>query len=78
MNAWRLSEINSRYSALNRRFQMGLGQQIKDKKLAALRNVRADFIAIAGGDPWLPADLLPADWAFFEARRELNKTISII
>ena len=38
----------------------------------------ADFIAIAGGDPWLPADLLPADWAFFEARRELNKTISII
>ena len=78
MSAWRLSEINSRYAALNRRFQMGLGQQIKEKKLAALRNFRADFIAIAGGDPWLPADLLPADWAFFEARRELNKTISII
>lgn len=78
ISAWKLNELNSRYAALNRRFQMGLGQQIKEKKLAALRNVRADFIAIAGDDPWLPSELLPADWAFFEARRELNKTISII
>ena len=78
MSAWGLSELNSRYAALNRRFQMGLGQQIKEKKLAALRNVRADFINIAKGDPWLPAELLPADWAFFEARKELNKYMSII
>ncbi|MBI5356241.1 hypothetical protein HZB78_01355 [Candidatus Collierbacteria bacterium] len=78
MDAWELNELNSRYAALNRRFQMGLGQQIKEKKLAALRNVRADFINIAKDDPWLPAELLPADWGFFEARRELNKSISII
>jgi len=78
MSAWGLSELNSRYAALNRRFQMGLGQQIKEKKLAALRNVRADFINIAKGDPWLPAELLPADWSFFEARKELNKYMSII
>ena len=77
-SAWKLDELNNRYAALIRRSQMAFGQQIKEKKSAALRNVRADFINIAGDDPWLPADLLPADWAFFEARRELNKTISII
>ena len=78
MSAWRLNEINSRYAALIRRFQMGFGQQIKEKKSAALRKVRSDFIAIAGDDPWLPAELLPAGWTFFEARKELNKYISII
>ncbi|GEM_PF-6711769 len=77
-SAWRLDELNSRYAALIRRFQMGFGQQIKEKKLAALRKVRSDFIAITGDDPWLPQELLPADWTFFEARRELNKFISII
>ena len=78
VGAWKLNEINSRYAALNRRFQMGLGQQIREKKLAALRSVRADFINIAKDDPWLPGELLPAGWAFFEARNELNKFISII
>lgn len=77
-SAWRLDELNSRYAALIRRFQMAFGQQIKEKKLAALRKVRSDFITIAGGDPWLPQELLPADWTFFEARKELNKFISII
>ncbi len=76
--AWELSGLNSRYASLNRRFQMALGQQIKEKKLTAVRNVRADFISIAKDDPWLPGELRPADWAFFEARRELNKLISII
>ena len=77
-SAWRLDELNSRYAALIRRFQMGLGQQIKDKKSIALRKVRSDFITIAGDDPWLPKELLPADWVFFEVRRELNRYISII
>lgn len=77
-NAWGLDELNSRYAALIRRFQMGFGQQIKEKKLAALRKVRSDFIEIASEDPWLPMELLPAGWAFFEARGELNKYMSII
>lgn len=76
--AWGLTELNNRYASLNRRFQMALGQQIREKKLAALRSVRADFINIAKDDPWLPAELLPAGWLFFEVRRELNKLISII
>lgn len=78
VSAWGLNELNNRYALLNRRFQMALGQQIMEKKLTALRNVRADFIDIAGGDPWLPVELLPADWLFFEARHELNKYMSII
>lgn len=78
VGAWKLNEINSRYAALNRRFQMGLGQQIREKKLTALRSVRADFINIAKDDSWLPSELLPAGWEFFEARIELNKFISII
>lgn len=77
-SAWRLDELNSLYAALIRRFQMAFGQQIKEKKLAALRKVRSDFITISGDDPWLPQELLPADWAFFEVRKELNKYISII
>lgn len=76
--AWGLAELNNRYGSLNRRFQMAMGQQIRQKKLAGLRSVRADFINIAGDDPWLPAELLPAGWLFFEARNELNKFISII
>lgn len=76
--AWGLNELNNRYGSLNRRFQMALGQQIRQKKLAGLRSVRADFINIAGDDPWLPAELLPAGWLFFEARNELNKFVSII
>ena len=77
-SVWRLDELNSRYAALIRRFQMGLGQQIKEKKSTALKKVRADFIAIAGEDPWLPQELLPAGGVFFEVRRELNKYMSII
>ena len=77
-SSWRLEELNSRYAALIRRFQMAFGQQIKEKKSMALRKVRSDFITIAGEDPWLPQELLSADWLFFKARRELNKYISII
>jgi DNA-binding transcriptional regulator PaaX len=76
--AWGLNELNNRYASLNRRFQMALGQQIMEKKLTALRSVRADFVNIARDDPWLPSELLPAGWAFFEVRNELNKYLSII
>ena len=57
---------------------MGLGQQIREKKLAALRSVRADFINIAKDDPWLPGEPVAGRMGIFEARNELNKFISII
>lgn len=69
---WNLTELAGKYSLLVKRWQIARGQQLKEKRKIAVRRIRSDFAALAAGDPFLPAELLPRDWPIFDVRERLN------
>lgn len=69
---WNLTELAGKYSLLVKRWQIARGQQLQEKRKIAVRRIKSDFTALAAGDPFLPAGLLPRDWPIFEVRERLN------
>lgn len=67
-----LSVLREQYLGFLRRLQFVVGQQLPEKREQGLRRIRAEFVNLLSQDPFLPRELLPADWPFFRVRAELS------
>lgn len=68
---WELPALAEAYADVLRRFQIIRGQQLPEKRAAGMRAVRAALVELLGRDPFLPRELLPADWPRDRVREEI-------
>lgn len=67
-----LSALREQYLGFLRRLQFVVGQQLPEKREQGLRRIRAEFVNLLSQDPFLPQELLPADWPFSRVRAALS------
>lgn len=60
--------LGEAYRGIQRRLHFVSAQQIPEKREAGFHKIRSEFVELLSKDPFLPKELLPEEWPFFQVR----------